>query len=132
MPITARLSKKFYDKFGEDLAQEMVDWFNQIDQTYRSDLKLLNELNFARFDAKLEQRAAELDAKIDLRFGELEFKVDQRAAELDAKIEQRIAELGAELRIEMARLRADLIKWMFVFWLGTVGSFIAIARFLIA
>jgi hypothetical protein len=116
MPITARLSKKFYEKFGEDLAQEMVDWFNQMDQTYRADLTSLNELNFARFDAKLEQRAAELGAKIE-----------QRTAELDAKIELR----SAELRIEMAKLRADLIKWMFVFWLGTVGSFVAVARLLL-
>jgi hypothetical protein len=33
MPVTARLSKKFYDTFGEELAQEMVDWFNQVDAT---------------------------------------------------------------------------------------------------
>jgi hypothetical protein len=31
-----------------------------MDATYRSDLSVLNEQNFARFDAKLEQRIAEL------------------------------------------------------------------------
>jgi hypothetical protein len=31
-----------------------------VDLTYRTDLRELNELNFARFDAKLEQRLAEL------------------------------------------------------------------------
>ncbi|HUQ14610.1 MAG TPA: hypothetical protein VM094_01045 [Gemmatimonadales bacterium] len=35
-----------------------------MDLTYRADLRELNELNFARFDAKLEQRLAEL--RIDL------------------------------------------------------------------
>jgi hypothetical protein len=30
---------------------------------YRADLRELNELNFARFDAKLEQRVAELRAE---------------------------------------------------------------------
>ncbi len=34
-----------------------------MDTTYRSDLQALNELNFARFDAKLEQRVAELRAE---------------------------------------------------------------------
>ena len=62
MPVTAKLSKRFYDVLGEDVANELVDWFNAVDLTYRADLRELNELNFARFDAKLEQRLAELRA----------------------------------------------------------------------
>ena len=30
-------------------------------------------------------------------------------------------EATAELRKEMANLRAELIKWMFIFWVGQVG-----------
>ena len=37
---------------------------NAVDLTYRADLRELNELNFARFDAKLEQRLAELRAEL--------------------------------------------------------------------
>lgn len=48
-----------------------MEWFNAVDATYRSDLRELNELNFARFDAKLEQRVAEFDAKLDRRIAEL-------------------------------------------------------------
>jgi hypothetical protein len=44
-----------------------VDWFNAVDLTYRTELRELNELNFARFDAKLEQRLAEL--RTELRSG---------------------------------------------------------------
>lgn len=65
MPVTAKLSRKFYEKFGDEITNELVDWFNKVDATYRSELKELNELNFARFDAKLEQRIAEV--KGDLR-----------------------------------------------------------------
>src|SRR5437867_10753502 len=63
VPVTARLSKRFYDVFGEEIATELVDWFNAVDATYRADLRELNELNFSRVDAKLEQRLAESDAK---------------------------------------------------------------------
>src|SRR2546421_4546235 len=98
MPVTAVLSKKFYEKFGEDVANELVDWFNAVDLTYRADLRELNELNFARFDAKLEQRLAELRAEL----------------------RQEMVELGAELRTELRTglhsLRADLLRWMFGFW----------------
>jgi hypothetical protein len=64
MPVTARLSRKFYETFGEDLTNELVDWFNSVDATYRDDLRELNDLNFARFEAKLEQRLAELESKL--------------------------------------------------------------------
>ena len=60
VPVTARLSKRFYEVLGEDVANELVDWFNAVDLTYRTELRELNEMNFARFDAKLEQRLAEL------------------------------------------------------------------------
>ncbi len=110
MPVTARLSKKFYDALGEDIAQELVDWFNQVDATYRADLRELNELNFARFDARLEQRIAELRA--ELRTG--------------------LAELRTELRAEIKASHANLIKWMFAFWAGTtvpiLGVMVAFLR----
>ena len=67
MPVTARLSKRFHDQFGDDIAQDLVDWFNQVDATDRRDLHTVNELNFARFDAKLEQRFAESDTKWERR-----------------------------------------------------------------
>ena len=62
--MTAKLSKRFYDVLGEDVANELVDWFNAVDLTYRNDLRELNELNFARFEAKLDQRMAELRTEL--------------------------------------------------------------------
>lgn len=64
MPVTAKLSKAFYDRLGEEVADELVNWFNAVDATYRSDLREFNEMNFARFDAKLEQRLAVVKAEL--------------------------------------------------------------------
>jgi hypothetical protein len=60
MPVTAVLSKKFYEKFGEDMTNELVTWFNTVDATYRADINRLNDLNFQRFEATLKQALAEL------------------------------------------------------------------------
>ncbi len=65
MPVTAKLSRKFYDTFGDEIANELVEWFNAVDATYRSELRELNELNFQRFDAKLEQRLAQLESRVE-------------------------------------------------------------------
>jgi hypothetical protein len=61
VPVIARLSQRFYDVVGEDVAGELVDWLNAVEQdlTDRSRFRQLNELNFARLDARLEQRFAE-------------------------------------------------------------------------
>lgn len=67
MPVTVKLSRKFYERFGDELTNELVEWFNLVDATYRGDLRELNELNFARFDAKLGQRLAELEARLTRR-----------------------------------------------------------------
>ena len=91
MPVTAKLSKRFYDVLGEDVANELVDWFNAVDLTYRSDLRELNELNFARFDAKLEQRLTEVESRLRLEF-----------------------------RTELQQVRTELVRWMFGFWVSTL------------
>src|SRR5512143_2163234 len=62
VPRTVKLSERFYEKFGHDLVDELVNWFNETDTAYRTELRELNDVNFARFDAKLEQRLAEFGA----------------------------------------------------------------------
>jgi hypothetical protein len=106
VPVTAKLSRKFYDRFGDDITNELVDWFNKVDATYRLELRELNGVNFGRFDAKLDQRIVELKAAL----GTLESRVEARMATFEARI----------------------IKWMFLFWVGqavtTVGIVFGVVR----
>jgi len=129
MPVTARLSRKFYETFGDQIANGLVEWFNAVDLTYRSDLRDLNEANFARFDAKLEQRVAELDAKTERRLTELEAKMERRLTELNAKMDAGFARTDAKLEQRLAELRADLVKWMFLFWAGTALTVVGLLKF---
>ena len=64
MPVTAKLSKAFYERLGEQVTNELVEWFNTVDTTYKADLRDLVEMQAQRFDAKLEQRIAELRAEM--------------------------------------------------------------------
>jgi len=58
----------------------MRSWsVNQVDLTYRTELRDLNDMNFARLEAKL------------------------------------------------ADLRSELIRWMFLFWVGNVATTIGVA-----
>ena len=65
MPVTAKLSRQFYERFGDELTNELVNWMNMVDAAYRSEFRELFEVHFGRFDAKLEQRVAQLDTKLE-------------------------------------------------------------------
>ena len=110
-PVTAKLSCKFYEKFGDDIANELVEWFNMVDATYRGYLREFNELNYARFDAKLEQRVVELDAKLE-----------QRIAELRAEMQVGFATLSSAVESKLAQLETRLTKRMFGFWIAQAAT----------
>ena len=123
MPVTAKLSRKFYEKFGDDIANELVEWFNAVDATYRSNLRETNELNFARFDAKLDQRITALDAKLD-----------QRIAELRAEMQVGFARMDAKLEASIRRLETRLVRWVLGVWIAqaatTVGLVFGVIKLL--
>ncbi len=60
---------------------------------------------------KVEERS-----RIDMRA-----HADQLAARFDARLEAGLA----GIRVEMERMRADLLKWMFLFWLGSLAANLA-------
>jgi hypothetical protein len=143
MPTAPTFSKRFYDKFGPENITELANWLNQMDLTYRSQLHELNELNFARFDAKLEQRIAEVKAELREEMADLKTELLQAVSEMGSALRQEMAQANADLRKEMAQGNADLrkeisasnsrlIRWMFVFWTGTtvtlLGAMFAITR----
>jgi phosphate uptake regulator len=96
VPVTAKLSRKFYERFGDELTNELVESFNQVDATYKSDLRELNELSFTRFEARFEAEIAQAVARLESRMSPFETRI---------------------------------IRWMFVFWVGTLGTLIALRRF---
>lgn len=87
MPVTAKLSREFYDRFGDKVVDELVGLLNDVDATFKAELREQNDRNLTLFDAKLEQRLAEL--------------------------------------------KAELVKWMFLFWLGTVATMLGFGRLLL-
>jgi hypothetical protein len=50
-----------------------------------------------------------------------------RVLELSAdKFEHRLSEEIGKVRVEMHSIKSDLIKWMFIFWVGQLGAMIAL------
>ena len=47
------------------------------------------------------------------------------------RFERRLVEEVAKLRVELARDRFEVVKWMFLFWLGQIAAMTAIVNFLV-
>jgi hypothetical protein len=122
------LCKHFYEVLGEDIANELVEWFNSVDATYRSDLRELNEVNFARFDAKLEQRIGEIRAEMREGFSQVNAKLEQRVTKSELDLRHEIATLRGEMRAANQELKADLLKWGFGGWATLLGALIALTK----
>ena len=101
-----------------------------MDATSRADLRELNELNFARFDAKVEQRLAAMEAR-------LEAKIDRLATALDGKLDSQVAAHAfAQIDARFDRMRAEFeaalqkglrhqLAWTIVMWLSVMGALLA-------
>ena len=126
MPYTAKFSRRFYDKLGDDVVNELVDWLNTVDLTYKSELREHNEINLRRVEAVIRSEAVRIESKIDVEIANVRSEFKEGITELRSELKGAIAEVRsplkgdiATLRGEMASMRADLIKWMFVFWAST-------------
>jgi hypothetical protein len=121
MPVTAKLSRRFYEQFGDETTNELVDLLNTMDAAYHTSLRELNEINFARFEAKLDQRIAGVEARIDA--------VEAR---IHGVMERRVAESREEVVTRIAAAESRMIRWMVTLWsssiLATVGLLVAALR----
>ncbi|MDO8501139.1 MAG: hypothetical protein Q7S20_04790 [Gemmatimonadaceae bacterium] len=138
MPVTAKLSRKFYERFGDEIANELVEWFNAVDATYQRQLKEVNDLNWERvetrfgaFDERLDGMAERFDeklgalgARIDAKLGALEVSFQAKLGALEVSFQSKLGALEARIESTLdtrtQRLRSELILWMFGFWTATV------------
>ena len=63
MPV-AKLSREFYDRFGDKVTNELVNCLNSIEASYQAEIKDLFAAHFGRFEEKLERRLAETQAEL--------------------------------------------------------------------
>ena len=114
MAISGRLTRKLYEMFGQDAGDDLMSWMQTVD-SQRAEFRELHEATTSRFEARLGESTARLRAEIS----ELRRELQVGLARLETGIEKRTA---------------SLMRWSFVFWIGSVaavaGAVAALDRFL--
>jgi hypothetical protein len=131
VPTTARLLEKLRETLGEESTRDLIALIGESREMNRAEIREIAELYLSRIDERVERRLVEHDAKIDAkierRFSEQNERIDRRFT----KVDERFSALGAQMdagfaavRVEIAdRLSAqyrDTLRWLFVFWAGTI------------
>ena len=103
----------------------MVDLFSRIDDAARSDLRLFNEQNALRFEAKLDQRTAALRAEIEKLGARLDARIDSLDRDLKARIEMQdkhFALLAADLKATLETSIHAHMRWIAAMWATVIAS----------
>ena len=88
---------------------------------------LISEIEL--YEALSQQMGAE-KAKALVHY--VESKVDRRLEEKTNvfSTKEDLAKLEGKLESKIADTKSEIVKWMFIFWIGQLASFIGIAKFI--
>ena len=131
MPIVS-VPKILRTKLGDDGAEALVEFFNEAQEANSPKEEIIEIV-----EEKFERRLSEELGKLRVEMAEMKSELRNEMAEMKAELRNEMAEMKSELRGEMAdmkselnnkmgSMRADIIKWMFVFWVGQIGVMIGI------
>lgn len=122
MPVALKLSEEFYERLGHKVVNEFVDALNVIDTSYRQEFRELFEAHFGRLEARFDAFESRLSA-VESR---LEHVVDREA--LESRLTGFESRFEARMDARLAELKSELLRWMFLFWVGTMGTVLAILK----
>lgn len=91
-----------------------------------SEIELYEILKSKLGDKEAKTLVEYVEAKVDKK---IEEKMDVLATKGDlALVREDLVNIKAELELKIEQVRSDIIKWMFLFWIGQLASLIAILQ----
>jgi hypothetical protein len=125
VPVTTRLLQRLQETLGDEATNDLFAWFDEAGWVNRAAVREVADLYFDRFEVRLEQGLEGLRTTFTAR-------LEQELGALRAEFRTELARESARLEAMIANQRADLLKWMFIFWAGTViplaGLIVAVSR----
>ena len=129
MPVI-QVGKTLREKLGEEGVQELIDLINSSQQQQKEDILTFVEEKFERRlseeISKLRVDMVEINQQLRGEMVDVNQKLRDEMLNLNQQLRGEMVEQMAKLRTEISQTRAELIKWMFIFWVGQVGMILGI------
>ena len=146
--------KVLRNKLGDDGAEALIRFFNDM-QAANSQKEEIIEIVEEKFERRLSEELGKLRVEIAEMKAELRNEMAQMRSELrdematmsskfhdeigntkselgagmikiKSELREEMGEMNANLLAKIAQSQADLIKWMFIFWVGQIGVLVGI------
>ena len=127
MPTTPRLPFKLQEKLGDEAMTELATLLGDIGAESRAGFREVRDSI-----ERLGTRLTELEVRMDARFADRDARMDAQFADRDARMDARFDQLTREiagLKPQISAVQAELVKWTFLFWIGTIGLVLLLLRF---
>jgi len=118
MPLIT-VPKSLREKLGDDGSDALIEMFNQAQGVQKAEIIEVVE-------EKFERRLTEEISGVNHRIEQLRAELKEDNASLRAELKEDNASLRAELGEKISSSHANLIKWMFIFWVGQVVTILGI------
>ncbi|MEO0271266.1 MAG: hypothetical protein ABIN23_05200 [candidate division WOR-3 bacterium] len=107
--------KVLREKLGEDGVDALIELLNASNEKLKIDLI---ELQAEKYERRLTEEINKLRAEDIAR---LDKRITEETARLDKRITEEISKLRVEFNEKISKTYANIIKWMFIFWVGQIG-----------
>ena len=79
-----------------------------------------------KFERRLSEEIGGLEVRLSGKMADLEVRLSEKIVVGDSGLSEKISKLEGSLDAKISATKAELIKWMFIFWVGQVGMILGI------
>ena len=118
MPTTPKLPIKLHERLGDEAMTELLSLFGDLGAETRAEFR------------EIRQQIADVKQDLQHQIGDLRqetARVRQELGDLRQELGDLRQQLG-DLKPHIAGVQAELIKWTFLFGLGTIGIVLLLIR----
>ena len=117
------IPKALRDKLGEEGATALIELLNNSsDNTHESVITLAGE----KFERRLSEEIGQFRAENAGQIANLRAEFYEQIAGLRSEFFEEISKLRSELLGKIEENKSSTIRWMFLFWVGQIGTLIGI------
>lgn len=129
------------EKLGEEGADSLIELINSADTGVKEDVLVFVEEKFERRLAeelskvsdRITKETAGINDRITKEIAGVSERITKEIAGVNERItkeigavNEKIAETNANISVKIAEAKSELIRWMFIFWVGQLGVTIGI------
>ncbi|MEO0305358.1 MAG: hypothetical protein ABIM78_02775 [candidate division WOR-3 bacterium] len=112
------IPKVLREKLGDDGVDALIELLNASNEKLKIDLI---ELQTEKYERRLAEETAKIDKRITEETAKIDKRITEETARLDKRITEEISKLRAEFNEKISKTYANIIKWMFIFWVGQIS-----------